>query len=457
MQIKFCGANHEVTGSCHVLEGEGFRIALDAGFFQGKKSESETKNEHSPAHPATLDAIILSHAHIDHCGRLPLFVKHGFGGKIYCTPATRDLTEYILMDMAHIQESHARNWNHYHKPKNHIHPLYTAHDVEETMQRFVTVPLHERFYVWNGVSATFYCSGHILGSAQTLLEVENKKILYTGDVGRHGMPIIHHPEVVPSAEIVITESTYGDKTHETHADAVERFLRVIKETTARGGKVLIPAFAIERAQELVYLLHEAFSAGKLSKVPIYVDSPLAEKATEVFHKYIDLYDGHARAEFLEKSEDPFGFKNLKYLETTEESLALSQSDEACVIISSSGMCEAGRILHHLQHNIGDDKSTLVIVGFMGEGTLGRALAEGERFVKIYGQEVEAKIQVEIFDNFSAHADHVELLTHLRQTTDIQKIFLVHGEEEASERFAIELGPELGVETYVPRYGESVEI
>lgn len=460
MQIKFCGAAQEVTGSCHVIEINGHKVALDAGMFQGHRQEAELKNHQPLIKPEELDAVVLSHAHVDHCGLLPLFAQRGFKGKIFATEATVDLAEYILKDAAFIQEHNAQQWNKRHKHRNYISPLYTIPDAEKAIALFEPKKFHEEFEVVPGMKVRFREAGHILGSAQEEIWLEEGdqklKLYFTGDLGRDNMPIIGDPERIEQADVAIIESTYGNREHTKYKIARGVFLDAIRETIARGGKVLIPSFAVERTQEIVYLLHQAFKNKEIPEIPVYIDSPLATNVTDIFRKHVELHDEETRALFAQ--EDPFGFKRLVYTQSVDDSKKLTASEQPMIIISASGMCEAGRILHHLEAGVSNPKNTILIVGFMAEGTLGRSIVEKKPVVKIFGMEFPLKAQVKIFNNFSAHADHNEEIAHLKNTQGIRKIFVVHGETTAAEAMAEHVRTELGVsEVIIPRRGDEFKL
>lgn len=460
MKIKFCGAAQEVTGSCHVLEINGHKVALDAGMFQGHRKDAEAKNHQLLVKAEELDAVVLSHAHVDHCGLLPLLFSRGFRGKIYATEATVDLANYILRDAAFIQEHNAQQWNKKHKHRNYISPLYTQKDAEGAIGLFEAKKFHEEFEVVPGMKVNFRKAGHILGSAQieAWLEEgnEKKKLYFTGDLGRDNMPIIADPERIEQADIAIIESTYGNREHTKYKIARGIFLDTIRETIARGGKVIIPSFAMERTQEIVYLLHEAFLNKEIPEIPVYIDSPLAINVTEVFRKHEELYDKETIEAF--KQEDPFGFGRLQYVHTVDESKKLTASEQPAIVIAASGMCEAGRILHHLEATVSNPKNTILVVGFMAEGTLGRSIVEKKPVVKIFGIEYPLNAQVKIFNNFSAHADHVEEIEHLRATKGMQKVFVVHGEATAAEAMAEYVRTELQIpEVIIPRRGDEFEL
>lgn len=442
MKIKFHGAAREVTGSKHEVTVNGYKILLDSGMFQGQRDEAEERNCNSCLVPEDIDAVILSHAHIDHSGNLPRLVKRGFDGPIFTTFATRDLCNHMLMDSAYIQERDAEYQNkHRKKGEPKVEPEYTVEDAQEALKKFVGYYYHRKFEVVPGVMCTFYDAGHILGSAITYLEIDDKDtgkkytLTFTGDLGRKDLPIIRDPEIPPKTNILITESTYGNKVHEPMSKAGEELADAINRTYDRGGKVIIPAFAVERTQELVYHLNILMSKKKIPKIPIFVDSPLASNVTEVYRNHPECYDKETREEFVNNDKNPFGFGLLTYIRAAEDSIALNDRKDPCIIISASGMCEFGRIKHHLKHNIEDPKTTVLIVGFMAKNTLGRKLVEGDKTVKIFRERYQVKADIVRLNSFSGHADKNDLLSFcLKLKPDLKYTFLVHGEEEQAQVF-----------------------
>jgi len=432
MKLTSYGAAREVTGSNHVLEVNGKKIVIDCGMFQGHRVESERKNQNFTYDPATIDAVILTHAHCDHCGRLPLLCGNGFNGNIYSTPACRDIAGLIMSDTAHIMQKDAE-WLKKKKPDHPFKPLYGVDEVLKSLDQFMTVSYGRTFPIIDGVKCTFYDAGHILGSAIAVLELENgERIAFSGDLGRAGLPIIRDPEPIGNVDYMICESTYGNRLHDPIEFAENEMAEVITKTAERGGKVIIPAFAVERTQELIYFLHKLTNEGKIPKLEIYVDSPMATNATSIFRVHQECYDAKVREHFLEAHKNPFGFDSLHFTTSVADSKKINEIKEPHIIISSSGMCEAGRILHHLKNNIEDPKNTIMIVGFMAAHTLGRRIAERRTDVKIFGQPYQLKAQVKILNTFSAHADYNEILNYLGKIdkTRLKKIFLVHGEDDA---------------------------
>lgn len=442
MKIKFCGAAREVTGSRHVLEVNGKTIMLDSGLFQGHRKESAEKNKEVCINPKDVDAVILSHAHIDHSGGLPFLVKNGFEGPIYSTFATRDLCNYMLMDSAYIQEKDAEYMNKKLKKKGEplIEPLYNTDDAVKTLEQFYGVSYEKAFVVTDGVICSFYDAGHILGSALIHLVIHDKEtderytLAFTGDLGRKNLPILRDPQDLPPTDFLITESTYGDRFHESILDAGKRLEEVVKKTAERGGKILIPAFSVERTQEIVYHLNVLWQEKKIPDIPIYVDSPLAANVTEVFTNHPECFDRDTFKEFIVNRKNPFGFGRLKYTRDVNESKALNELSGPAIIISASGMCENGRILHHLKNNIEDPRNTIMIVGFMAQNTLGRKIQDGNEMVNIFGDAYKVRAEVCKMDAFSGHADRSDLLGYISKIKGLKKIFLVHGEETQGQKF-----------------------
>lgn len=464
MTLQFLGAARTVTGSMHLLSVNGNRILLDCGMFQGKRAESYERNRNFPFDPSTINAVVLSHAHIDHAGNLPNLVKAGFRGPIYSTSATRDLCNIMLYDSAYIQERDIEYINKRHQ-KHHepvVEPLYNVVDVTNAMTQFISINYNQPVQVANGVVVTFFDAGHILGSAVTLLEVEEKekrlRIGFTGDLGRKNAPIIKDPQPVGSVDILISESTYGGKLHDPVSGMKDSLCQVIKRTTDRGGKVIVPSFSVGRTQDLDNLLSELFDEGRLPIVPIYVDSPLAVDASEIFRLHTECFDQETLAH-LYANEDPFGFNRLIYIRTVEQSKELNGMHAPCVIISASGMCEGGRIVHHLANNIENPNNTILIVGYQAEHTLGRRLVEKQPEVSIFGDVYKLNAEVVVLNSFSAHAGQDELIEYIKGTDrkKLKKLFLVHGELAQSEQLAAKVSA-LGMKDIsIPIRGEKVEM
>ncbi len=447
MILSIKGAAKNVTGSKHLITTtKGKKILLDCGLYQNSAKDNEELNRHFGFNPADIDAVILSHAHIDHSGNLPLLVKQGFTGKIYATPATRDLCEIMLLDSAHIHESDIVfiNKRRLKAGKSPLKPLYTVKDAGKCMKHFYAVPYNNEFIINEEVSFNFTDAGHILGSAviNLSLQEENKtiKLCYTGDIGRPNDLIIKAPEHFPQADYIICESTYGNRLHDDAALAGEKLLQIVRDTCiTRKGKLLIPAFSLGRTQEIVYTLDCLKTQGMLPPVKVFVDSPLSMNATEIMRKYSDSFNDTIK-HYMEKDDDPFGFNNLVYIQDAEESKALNDYKEPCIIISASGMMEAGRIKHHLHNNIGKENCTLLIVGFVPPNSLGHRLLRGDKQVKIFGEVHDVKINIAAINSYSAHADYNEMIQFLscQQKQKIKKIFLVHGNEDVMYDFKIKL-------------------
>lgn len=434
MEVQFAGAAHEVTGSCHIVRANGVTVALDCGLFQGRRAESREKNEKFAFDPTALDAVVLSHAHIDHAGRLPLLVARGYRGPIYCTPATRDLCAIMLADSAHIQEKDAEHLARHRRA--HAAPLYGQRDVVQTIAQMIGIPYARPVPVASGMAATFSDAGHILGSASVSLDVRRgggtTRLVFSGDVGRKGLPIIRDPQPPKGAHGVIMESTYGDRDHPSTESARAELGRVVRETAARGGRILVPSFAVGRAQELIYHLHELADAGQVPRIPIYVDSPLAISATQVFEMHPDAFDQNEIG--VQRLGQLFRDGVVHYVRDVEESMRLNTATGPMVIIAASGMAESGRILHHLAHGAPNPRNTVLIVGYQAEHTLGRRIVEQQAVLKIFGDEVPLRARVEILNGYSAHADRRELHAWLDEvklaSPNLSHVWLVHGEPVA---------------------------
>jgi metallo-beta-lactamase family protein len=452
IRVTFHGAVRTVTGSLHVIEAGGARAYLECGLFQGHRADAYEWNTRFPTPPRQLAAVILSHAHLDHCGNLPTLVSQGFRGPIFCTPATRDLAALVLRDSAKVQRQDAAMVNRIRRrqglPK--IQPLYDARAAERAISRMKTVPYGKPFRV-GPLTVTFFDAGHILGSATVLMEADGRRLGFTGDLGRPGTAIIRDPEVLPAADLLITESTYGDRQHEKHAEAMARLASVVTKTMARGGRVLIPAFAIGRAQEIVHAINQQREAGSIPNGPVYVDSPMAVDATEIFRRHPECFDDETRMRLRQR--DPFGFKGLRYVRSADDSKALVERDEPCVVIATSGMVEGGRILLHLQRFVSDLRSTLLFVGYQAEHTLGRRLKDGAPEVRIFGEAYKVAIQIERADAFSAHADRNELLAWALRIPKIGRAFCVHGDEAPATAHAGALSSH-GIPASVPVVGQT---
>jgi len=458
VEIQFAGADREVTGSCHIVRVNGKTVALDFGLFQGRRAEAAEKNQRLPVPVDELDAVVLSHAHIDHSGRLPYLVREGYGNSIWCTPATRDLCAVMLADSAHIQEKDAEYLTR--RNKEHLEPLYTMRDATRTMESMISVPFRKRVQILPGMHVTFVEAGHILGSASVILECEEgsrtHRLVFSGDIGRSGLPIIRDPDPPQGADVVIMESTYGNRDHPPFEDAQGRLAEIVSQTAARGGKLLIPAFAVGRTQELVYELHALARAGKIPEIPIYIDSPLAIDATSVFELHPEIFDRSER--LVQEASELFRFHLVQYTRDASESKRLNTMHGPMVIIAASGMAESGRILHHLANGADDPRNTILIVGFMAEHTLGRRILEKQPVIRVFGDDVPLRAQVEVLNGYSAHGDRRDLREWIHKVRgngpDPETVFLVHGEADAQDEFAAVLRQD-GFHVVVPSYGERV--
>jgi metallo-beta-lactamase family protein len=444
MNITFLGSTETVTGSKHLITTDnGYTVLLDCGLFQGEGKESDEKNKHLGFNPILINSAILSHAHIDHSGNFPLMVKQGFEGNIYCTPATFDVVSVLLMDSAKIHESDAEFINKK-RAKNNlppIKPLYTSSDVEKCLLQFKTVSLNTDFVLNNEVSFKFTDAGHILGSAVVNLKIQSKKgetirVAFSGDVGRYNDMILKSPDRFPQADYIICESTYGDRLHESDPDFEFRFLNIVRKTCVeKKGKLIIPAFSLGRTQEIVFMLDKLKNKGLLPKIKVFVDSPLSTNITNIMRQYVNLFNENIQ-EYIKTDSDPFGFNNLTYIRDKEESMALNDLTEPCIIISASGMMDAGRIKHHLANNISSSKNTVLVTGYCSPNSLGAQIREKQSKVKIFGEYFDLNADVEIMDSFSAHADYSELIRFLscQKKNDVKTIFLVHGDGDAKLSF-----------------------
>ena len=461
LKITFLGATRSVTGSMHILESNGKKILIDCGLFQGRREESNQRNRNLPFEPGSIERVVLGHAHLDHSGNIPTLVKNGYSNTIYSTFATRDLCLVMFKDSANLQEKDAEYLNKRNEKKAFptVTALYTVEEAERSLELFKGVGYNRFFYVTSNVRVTFFDAGHVLGSALSFFEVfENGKkirLLYAVDLGRRNRPILKDPVQAKDIDYLILESTYGNHLHDDFSTTSDKLASVINQTFQRGGKLLVPAFALERTQELIYLLYLLEKGGRIPKLPVYVDSPLAVNITEIFKLHPECFDKETKA-LLEKEEDPFGLKRITYITESEDSKKLNNLQEPCMIIAGSGMCEGGRILHHLKNNIEDPKNTILVVGYMAENTLGRKIAEKYPKVRILGEEYSLKSEVVVLNSFSAHADRNELLQYVEQAKkNLRGIFLVHGEEKESQALKESI-EELGVQNVViPDRGEEV--
>jgi metallo-beta-lactamase family protein len=467
MRLTFHGAVRTVTGSQHLLDVNGCKILLDCGLYQGSRKETYERNQNLAYNAAEVDCLILSHAHIDHCGNIPNLVKSGFNGNIICTYATRDLATIMLRDSAKIQQYDVEYLNKKRARNDQppLAPIYTLQDALDSLKLFVGVGYERPFPVAPGISLTFYDAGHILGSAIVALDIEDHeqkrdiRLVFSGDLGRPDRPILNDPTFIEHADVLLIESTYGTRVHDPVEDASKKLERIINDTYRRGGKLIVPAFAVGRSQELVYRIHQLIENRDIPpNLPIFVDSPLAIDATSIYRLHPETYDDEI-AQFILDEGDPFGFDMMRYTRTTRESKELNFLKEPAVIISASGMAEAGRILHHLKNNVEDPRNTILIVGWQAPHTLGRRIVEKEPILKILGGEYRLNAQVETINGFSAHADRNELLEwtgHLQKRP--QQTYIVHGEEEVSLAFAQTLQTEQGfAQVHVPQLGQSFTI
>jgi metallo-beta-lactamase family protein len=464
MKIRFSGANQTVTGSQHLLEINGKLLLLDCGMFQGKRDETYRRNHFFPFKPHDLHAVILSHAHIDHSGNLPNLVAHGYGGKIYATPATADLTDVMVRDSAHIQEADAEFVNRK-RARNHqapFEPLYTVKDAEKVARQLFDVPYNRPFNPMPGVTACFYDAGHILGSASVALDLEEAgkkvRLWFSGDIGRERLPLLQDPVLPIDADYLLMESTYGDKAHREPEEAYRELCDVVMKTAQRGGKIIVPAFSVGRTQELVYWLNQMITHHELPDLPVIVDSPLAVNASDIFARYTGLFDEEARQFVNEHRHPALDFRGLTYVRSVEESKTINDRKGPLVIISASGMAEAGRILHHLRNNIEDPRNTILIVSWQAPDTLGRRLADRETDIKIFGEWFKRRAEVATIGGLSAHAGQDMLLKYaLNSRSTLKKIFLVHGEPPMAKALTQKM-TEAGLkEIYYPKQGDEFEL
>lgn len=489
MKIQFLGATREVTGSKHLITTDsGHTILLDCGMYQGKGMETDADNRNLGFDPAEIDCIVLSHAHIDHSGLIPYVVKKGFKGDIYCTPATRDLCALMLADTAFIQEQDVRTYNkkidkqHPHKEKGKtykIEPLYNSQDVDHAMKHFVTYSYDRRFRLFDDVLLTFTNSGHMLGGAICSLEIYEedrdpngqtdpvlnrrrwKRVTYTGDIGRKQCHILPSPQLFPQCDYLICESTYGDRLHEEQMVTEEQLLGVVEDTCVyRKGQLLIPSFSVGRTQEIVYVLNQLYNDGRLPHIPVYVDSPMSTNATHIFRMYLDELSDEVR-DTVQYDPDPFGFNTLRYITDIRESKELNHKDDPCIIISASGMLEAGRIKHHVANHISDPRCTILIVGYCAPTTLGARIQEPDlKWISIFGLDRRIKAQITKIEGFSGHGDYKEMIDYLTrslQVEDVRRVFVVHGEEQAAETYKNHLMEAGFRHVEVPEKGQTVLI
>ena len=465
MKLTCFGAAQEVTGSMHLIEADGMIVALDCGLFQGRRSEVQQKNHAFPIDPTKIHAVVLSHAHIDHCGRLPLLVKRGFRGRIFTTPATRDLCALMLVDSAHIQAEDAKYISRKHAKLGlpPIEPLYNDDDVEAAILRFQTVAHAQPFWVTKRLRVTFHEAGHMLGasSVEIVYSPPDSKppisLVFTGDLGRFGQPILRDPGALPECDYLITESTYGGRQHPPTSDLKEQLAAVVIDTIDRGGKIIIPAFSVGRTQVMVYMMHQLRLEGRIPKIPVFVDSPLAVSATDIFRVHPELFDADAR-QFLHQTGDILGAEDCTFVREVEESKRLNTRHSPCVIISASGMCETGRIVHHIRNNIQSPKNTILIVGFQAAHTLGRRIVERQPHVMIFGKKMKLRAAVVVLNGFSSHADRDELRRLVRPLADrCRRAFLVHGEMDQMIAMGATMKADGFRQVEMPQAGETFDL
>jgi metallo-beta-lactamase family protein len=465
MQIQFWGAARTVTGSMHLLTINGKRLLLDCGLFQGKRDIANERNSQLPFDAKSIDACVLSHAHMDHAGTLPVLTKSGFDGSITCTSASRDLASVMLRDSAHIQESDAAYLNKRNAQRGQpfIKPIYTEADVVACLQHFVAIEYHRAFEPIPGVRVTFRDAGHILGAAEVIVDFEEnrkkRRLVFTGDLGRKHLPILRDPESVDRADILITEGTYGGRFHDPIEDTRSQLAQLIVDTYERQGVLIIPAFAVGRTQEIVYDMQLLVSENRIPDIPVYVDSPLATNVTEIFRLHPECYDEEI-LEYINTDPDgnAFGWPRLRYVRTADESKALNESKQTCVIIAASGMCEAGRVLHHLKHHIGDPRATVLFVGYQAENTLGRKILDGNEVVKIFGDEYDVRAQIKRLGGYSGHGDHNDLVGFAHNMVrKPARTFIVHAEADAADKLQVALQGIGLKDVAIPDRGDKVVI
>ncbi|MBI5361416.1 MAG: MBL fold metallo-hydrolase [Planctomycetes bacterium] len=463
MKITFFGAAEGVTGSKHMLETDGAKVLLDCGLFQGRRDETEGMNRNLPFNPAKLASLVLSHAHIDHSGNIPYLTKLGFNSPIHATTATQSLCGIMLPDSAHIQEKDAEYINKIEKRKGakEKKPLYTLQDAQKSLGLFDGCFYKEEFQPAPNIKAVFQDAGHILGSASIRLSVKEngtvKTVVFTGDLGRKNLPIIRNPEPFDYADVLITETTYGNRVHDPVEQVEEKLAAIINRVYQRGGKILIPAFSVGRSQEIIYTLNRLIVRGRIPEFPVFIDSPLTLNATEVFFNNKEYFDDEALQTY-ENEYDPFGFNLMTYITSVEESKKLNTFNRPCIIISGSGMCEHGRILHHLANNIGNPRNIVLIVGFQAQGTLGRRLVEKMEEVRIFGVKYKRRAEIAVINAFSAHGDRNDLFNYLKGfKKPPKKIFLVHGESDSLTAYADMLKSNGYHNFEIPKLGESFQL
>ncbi len=433
-----------MTGSKHLMESNGYKLLLDCGLYQGKRAESNNQNSSLPFPAGEINAVILSHAHLDHCGNLPLLLKAGFSGKIYCTPATAEIAKYILLDSAGIQKQDAEYLNRHLQPgEREITPIYSEEDVQKVVERFEPIEYFRESNEWTKLNGNIrfklYDAGHILGSAVVFVEITEgatkKTLAFTGDLGRPDSPILRSPEhIEENTQTLITECTYGDRLHKPISDVIHDLIDAINTSVKTRGKIIVPAFSLGRTQEIIYILHKLIDEKSIPEIPIYIDSPLAENITDVFPSFVKDFDEESWKDFGIKGKSPFIMKNLFYVRSVKDSKAINNKQGPLMVISASGMMEGGRVLHHLKNNIENPQNIILITGYQAENTLGRKIQEGISPVKIYGKIYDVRAQVKTLNEFSAHADQNDLLDYISHIKNLQRIFLVHTEPRQSQIF-----------------------
>ena len=444
VKLSFHGANQTVTGSCHLLECNGVRILVDCGLYQGEYDEYKRNSEDFGFDPVSIDVLLLTHAHLDHCGRIPLLVQKGFCGEIITTAASRELAKLIMLDSAGLQEEEARYRTRRARRRNgqgkEYVPLYTVVDALASMDYFGRNAEYEKpIRIADGVDATFFDAGHILGSASIAVDVNQsgarRRVVFSGDIGSGGHPILREPQAIPDSDVVVMETTYGDRPHKQLEPSIDEFYEAINATMERGGNVIIPTFALERAQELLFYLREGIERKMLPvNLSVFLDSPMAISATKIFRRHPTFFNAEL-LEMMSGGNDPFQFRGLHFCRDTAESMALNRVGGGAVILAGSGMCTGGRVVHHLKHNLWNENNSVVFVGFAAEGTLARRIIDGDEMVKVYGDEIRVRAQVHTINGFSAHADCNELLNWHKTTGSPARTFLVHGEPKAMGKFA----------------------
>lgn len=463
MQLSFHGGAGGVTGSNYLLEVRGLKILVDCGLFQGSREVEKLNLSGFAFDPASIDYVVLTHAHIDHSGRIPLLYKLGFRGTVVTTPATTDLCRVMLQDSAHIQEMEAGWANRKRQRSGHetVQPLYTLADAQEACKSFKSAPYGRRTELADGVEVIFHDAGHILGSAAVEFKINNGRgletLVFSGDLGVEDRPILRAPEVLDGCDFLVVESTYGDRLHEDHSENLEKLREIIKQVAASGGNLIIPAFSVGRTQELLYYLNGFYESKSTPRLPVFIDSPLASEATKIFTAHPECFDRETQG-LIKAGDDPFSFEGLRFTATAEESMALNQLTGGAIIIAGAGMAQAGRVRHHLKHNLWRPESAILFVGYQAEATLGRIITGGAKKVKLFGEEVVIRAQVHSLSGFSAHADQagiMEWIGKMRQKP--RHVYVTHGEVEASRVLAAKIYRELGLEAWVPLLGDTVTL